>query len=199
MVVCYDDSRAARHLLHHGAGVQRVGVVTQDSPGKPSALPVLVGANLGLARHMLSREYERWTTDHRDLQHAVRLLVGGVKLGWLVAPARLQRLAQDVLLGDTRKRDRVLEDVNTKVCVERLHLLKRLQEGGDVQIVVVLQPVAEGLHASLAEDAVAVVVLLERKDVLVLELRIPGQIRWQARKVQLGRAVEPLVGEPGLG
>ena len=199
MVVSRDDSRAARHLLHHGAGVQRVGVVTQDAPGKPSALPVLVGANLGLARHMLSREYERWPTDNRSLQHAVCFLVGGVKLGWLVAPARLQRLAQDVLLGDARKRDRVLEDVHSKVCVERLHLLQRLQEGSDVQIVVVLQPVAEGLHASLAEDAVAVVVLLEGENVLVLERGIPCQIRGQAWEVQLGWAVEPLVGKPGLG
>ena len=199
MVVSRDNSRAARHLLHHGTGVQRVGVVTQDAPGKTNALPVLVGANLGLARHMLSREYERWPTDHRGLQHAVRLLVGGVKIGRLVTPARLQRLAQDVLLRDARKRDRVLEDVHPKVCVELLHLLERLQERGDIQVVVVLQPVAEGSHASLTENAVAVVVLLEREDVLVLELGIPGQIRWQAREVQLGRAVEPLVWEPGLG
>ena len=169
--------------------------MTQDAPGKPSAVAVLVGANLGLARHVLAREYERGPTDHRGLQHAVRLLVGGVKLGWLVAPARLQRLAQDVLLGDTRERDSVLENVNTKIGVERLHLLERLQERGDVQIVVVLQPVAEGLHASLTEDAMAVVVLLEGKDVLVLKLRVPGHVGRQAREVQLGRAVEPLVGD----
>ena len=199
MVISNDDSRTARHLLHHGTGVQRVGVVTQYAPGKPSALPVLVGANLGLARHVLAREYEREPTDHRGLQHAVRFLVGGVKIGRIVAPARLQRPAQDELLGDARKRDRVLEDVHSKVCVERLHLLERLQEGGDVQIVVVLQPVAEGLHASLTEDAVAVVVLLERENVLVLELGIPCQIRGQAPEVQLGGAVEPLVREPGLG
>ena len=92
-----------------------------------------------------------------------------------------------------------MSNVNTKIGVERLHLLESLQEGSDVQIVVVLQPVAEGLHASLAEDAVAVVVLLERKDVLVLELGIPCQIRRQAWEVQLGWAVEPLVGKPGLG
>ena len=144
MVVSRDDSRTARHLLHHGAGVQRVGVVTQDAPGKPSALPVLVGANLGLARHVLAREYERWPTDHRGLQHSVRFLVGGIKLRRLVAPARLQRLAQDVLLRYARERNCVLEDVHPKVCVERLHLLERLQERGDVQVVVVLQPVAEG-------------------------------------------------------
>ena len=160
---------------------------------------VLMGANLGLTRHVLAREYKRRTTDHRGLQHSVRFLVGGIKLGWLVAPARLQRPAQNVLLGYARKRDRVLKDVHSKVCVECLHLLERFQKGGDVQIVVVLQPVAEGLHASLTENAVAVVVLLERENVLALELGIPSQVGWQARKVQLGRTVEPLVREPGLG
>ena len=151
------------------------------------------------ARHVLAREYKRRTTDHRGLQHAVGFLVRGVKIGRLIAPARLQRLAQDELLGDARKRDCVLEDVHSKICVERLHLLELLQEGGDVQVVVVLQPVAEGLHAPLTEDAMAVVVFLESKDVLVLELGIPSQVGWQAREVQLGRTIEPLVREPGLG
>ena len=103
-------------------------------------------------------------------------LLGGVKLRRPVAPARLQRLAQDVLLGYAQERDRVLEDVHPKGGVELLHLLQCLQEGGDVQVVVVLQPVAEGLHASLAENTLAVVVLLECEDVLVLELRIPSQV-----------------------
>ena len=45
----------------------------------------------------------------------------------------------------------------------------------------------------------AVVVLLQREHVLALELGIPGHVGRKAGKVQLGRAVEPLVREPGLG
>ena len=198
VIVSRDVPRTARHLLHHGAGVQRISVVPQDAPDKPRVL-VLVGADAGLARHVLAREYKRWTLDHRGLQHSVRLFVGGVKLGRLVAPARLQRLAQDVLLGYARKGDCVLEDVHPKAGVELLHLLKRLKEGSDVQIVVVLQPVAEGLHATLAEDTMAVVVLLEREYVLTLELGIPSHVGGKAGKGQLVWAVEPLVREPGLG
>ena len=179
-----DDTRAAGHLLHHGAGVERVGVVPQDSPAKPRVL-VLVGANSGLPRHVLAGEDKTRPADHRGLQ--------------LVAPARLQRLAQKVLLGYAREGDRVLKDVHPKVGVELLHPLERLQEGGDVQVVVVLQPVAEGLHALLAEDAVAVVVLLQRENVLTLEPGIPGHVRRKAGEVQLVWTVEPLVREPGLG
>ena len=198
VVVCLDKPRAARHLLHHGAGVERIGVVPRDAPAHPRVL-VLVGANAGLTRHVLAGEYQRRPADHRGLQHRVRLSVGGVKLGRLVAPAGLQRLPQDVLLGYTRKGDRVLEDVHPKAGVELLHLPQRFQEGGDVQVVVVLQPVAGGPHATLVEDAVAGVVLLQREHVLALELEIPGQVGRKAGKVQLFRAVEPLVREPGLG
>ena len=45
----------------------------------------------------------------------------------------------------------------------------------------------------------AVVVLLKREYVRTLELRIPSHVGGKAGKVQLGRAVEPLVREPGLG
>ena len=75
--VSRDDSLAARHLLHHGAGVERIGVVSQDALGWFRVF-VLVGANLGLARHVLAREYKTWATDHRGLQHVVRLFVGSV-------------------------------------------------------------------------------------------------------------------------
>ena len=198
VVVSRDVSRAARHLLHHGAGVQGIGVVPQDAPDKPRVL-VLVGADACLACHVLAREYKRRPSDHRGLQHGVRLCVGGVKLGRLIPPAGLQRLAQDVLLGYARKGDRVLEDVHPKAGVELLHLLKRLKERSNVQVVVVLQPVTEGLHATLAKDTMAVVVLLKREYVRTLELRIPSHVGGKAGKVQLVRAVEPLVREPGLG
>ena len=191
-------TRTARHLLHHGAGIERVGVVPQDAPAKTRVL-VLVGADAGLTRHVLASEYQRRPADHRGLQHRVRLSVGGVKLRRLVAPVRLQRLAQDVLLGYARKGDRVLEDIHPKVGVKLLHLLERFQERGDVQVVVVLQLVAEGPHATLAEDAVAVVVLLQCEHVLTLELGIPGHVRGKAGEVKLGRAVKPLVRQPGLG
>ena len=193
-----DVSGAAGHLLHHCAGIERVGVVPQDAPAHPGVL-ILVGADAGLTRHVLAGEYKRRPTDHRSLQHRVRLSVGGVKLGRLVAPAGLQRLPQDILLGYTREGNRILEDVHPKTGVELLHLLERFQEGGDVQVVVVLQPVAEGPHATLVEDAVAVIVLLQREYVLALELGIPGHVRRKTGKVQLGWAVEPLVREPGLG
>ena len=148
---------------------------------------------------MLAREYETWTTDHRRLQHGVSLLVGGEKLRRIVTPARLQCFAQDVLLRYTRQGNRVLEDVNPKVGVELLHLLQRFREGGDVQVVVVLQPVTEGSHTTLLEDSVTIVVLLQRETVLTLELGIPSHVGRQAREVQLVRTVEPLVREPGLG
>ena len=147
---------------------------------------------------MLAGEYQRQPADHRGVQHRVRLGVGGVKLGRLVAPAGLQRLPQDLLLGYAREGNRVLEDVHPKAGVELLHLLERFQEGGDVQVVVVLQPGAEGPHATLTEDVVAVVVLRQREDVLALELGIPSQVGRKAGEVQLVRAVEPLVREPGL-
>ena len=189
---------AARHLLHHGAGKKRVGVVPQDAPAHPSVL-VLVGADAGLTRYVLAGEYQRRSADHRGLQHRVRLNVGGVKLRRLVTPAGLQRLSQDVLLGYAREGDRVLEDIHPKAGVELFHLLKRLQEGGDVQVVVVLQPVTGGPHATLAEDSVAVVVLLQREHVLALEPGLPGHVRRKTGEVQLVRTVEPLVREPGLG
>ena len=131
IVVSRDVSGAAGHLLHHGAVVERVGVVPQDAPAHPRVL-VLVGADAGLTRHVLAGEYQRRSADHRGLQHRVRLGVGGVKLGRLVAPAGLQRLPQDVLLGYAREGDRVLEDVHPKVGVELVHLLERFQEGGNV-------------------------------------------------------------------
>ena len=89
VVVSRDKPRTARHLLHHGAGVQGISVVPQDAPDKPRVL-VLVGANAGLTGHVLAREYKRHASDHRGLQHGVSLCVGGVKLGRLVAPERLQ-------------------------------------------------------------------------------------------------------------
>ena len=158
-----------------------------------------MGADARLVCHVLAREDKTRASDHRGLQHVVRLFAGNVKLGRLVTPARLQRLAQEVLLGYAREGDRVLEDVHPRAKVERLHLLQRLQEGSDVQVVVVLQPVAEGFHATLAEDTVAVVVLLESEAVPSLELGIPRHVRGQTGEVQLVWGVEPLVREPGLG
>ena len=197
VVVRLDIPRAAGHLLHHCTRVERVSVIPQDAPAQPRVL-VLVVADARLACHMLTREYEAWAADHRRLQHRVRLLVGGVKLPRLVAPAGLQRFAQDVLLGYAREGNRILKNVDPKVRVKLLHLLKSLQEGGNVQVVVVLQPVAEGLHAPFFEKTVAVVVLLQREHVLALELGVPGHVRGQAGEVQLVRAVEPLVREPGF-
>ena len=198
VVVRFHITRTAGHLLHHGAGVKRVGIIPQDAPAQPSIL-VLVRADSRLTCNMLAGKYEAWATDHRRLQHRIRLLVGGIKLRRLVTPTRLQSLAQDVLLGYTRERNSILENVNPKGCVKLLHLLQRLQERGNVQVVVVLQPVAKGLHAPLFEDAVAVVVLLQSEHILTLELGIPSHVRRQAGEVQLVRAVEPLVREPGLG
>ena len=57
VVVRLDNPRAAGHLLHHGAGVERVGVVPQDAPAHPRVL-VLVGADAGLTRHVLAGEYQ---------------------------------------------------------------------------------------------------------------------------------------------
>ena len=103
------------------------------------------------------------------------------------------------MLGYAGEGDRVLEDVHSKVGVKLLHLLQRFQKGGHVQVVVVLQPVAEGSHAPLAEDLVTGVVLLKREYIRALELGIPGQVGGKTGKVQLGWAVKPLVWEPGLG
>ena len=154
---------------------------------------------MGLSRHVLAGENKTRPTDHCGLQHRVRLFVGDIKLRRFVTPARLQRLAQEILLGYTREGDRVLKNVHPKVGVELLHLLKRLEKGSNVKVVVVLQPVTEGPHAFLAEDAVAVVVLLQRENVLTLELGIPSHVRGKAGEVQLVWTVEPLVREPLLG
>ena len=59
---------------------------------------VLVGANFGLARHVLACEHKAWPTDYSGLQYVICLFVGGIQLGGLVTLAPLQRLAQDVLL-----------------------------------------------------------------------------------------------------
>ena len=117
----------------------------------------------------------------------------------LVTLATLQRLAQDVLLGDAGEGDRVLEDVYPKVGVELLHFLKGFKEGGNVKVVVVLEPVAEGSHTTLLEDALAVGVLLRRENVRTLELGIPSKVGRKPGVIQLVWAVEPLVREPGLG
>ena len=66
VVVSCDDSRAARHLLHHGAGIQGIGVVPQNALDKPRVL-VLVGADARLARHVLAREYKTRAPNHRSL------------------------------------------------------------------------------------------------------------------------------------
>ena len=76
VVVSRHDSRAAGHLLHHGAGVQGIGVVPQNALDKPRVL-VLVGADTGLTRHVLAREYKTRAPDHRGLQHGARLLAWG--------------------------------------------------------------------------------------------------------------------------
>ena len=88
-----DNSGTAGHLLHHGAGVERVGVVPQDAPAHLCIL-VLVGADVGLPCHVLAGENKTRPANHRGLQHRVRLFVGGLKLRRFVTPARLQRLAQ---------------------------------------------------------------------------------------------------------
>ena len=75
VVVRRDVTRTARHLLHHGAGIERVGVVPQDAPAKTRVL-VLVGADASLTRHVLASEYQRRPADHRGLQYRVRLSVG---------------------------------------------------------------------------------------------------------------------------
>ena len=71
------DSLTARHLLHHGAGVERIGVVPQDALGWLRVV-VLVGEDFGLARHVLAREHQGGAADYSRLQHVVRLFVGGV-------------------------------------------------------------------------------------------------------------------------
>ena len=101
VVVRLDKPRTAGHLLHHGAGVKRVGVVPQDAPAHPRVL-VLVGADASLTCHVLAGENKTRASDHRSLQHFVCLSVRSVKLGRRVAPAGLQRLAQKVLLGYAR-------------------------------------------------------------------------------------------------
>ena len=103
------------------------------------------------------------------------------------------------MLGYARKGDRVLGDVHPKCGVELLHLLQRLQEWGNVKVVVILQPVAESFHTTLAEDALAVVVLLGREYVGTLELGVPSKVWGKPGVIQLVWAVEPLVWEPGLG
>ena len=69
---------------------------------------------------------------------------------------------------------------------------------GNVKVVVVLQPVAEGFHAALLEEALAVIVLLGREHVRTLELGVPGKVWGKPGVIQLVWAVEPLVREPGL-
>ena len=78
VVIRFHIPRTAGHLLHHGAGVERVGIIPQDAPAQPSIL-VLVRADSRLTCHMLAGKYEAWATDHRSLQHCIRLLVGGHK------------------------------------------------------------------------------------------------------------------------
>ena len=195
--VSRDDSLAAWHLLHHCAGVERIGVVPQDALGWLRIF-VLVGADACLVRHVLACEDQGGAADYSRLQHVVRLFVGGIQFGWLVTLAALQRLTQDVLLGYTREGDRVFEDVHPKCGVELLHLLKGFKEWGNVQVVVVLQPVAEGAHPSLLEDALAVVVLLGREYVGAFELGVPSKVWGKPGVIQLVWAVEPLVREPGL-
>ena len=60
VIVSRDKPRVTRHLPYHGAGVQRISIVPQDAPDKPSVL-VLVGADSGLACHVPASEYKRWT------------------------------------------------------------------------------------------------------------------------------------------
>ena len=74
-VISLDDSRTAGHLLHHGAGVQGIGVVPQDAPNFPRVL-VLVGADARFTRHVLAREYETWTSDTAAFSMAYASLLG---------------------------------------------------------------------------------------------------------------------------
>ena len=56
--------------------------------------------------------------------------------------------------------DRVFENVNAELGVKRFHFLERFEKWSNIQIVVVLQPVSEGLHPPLFKDMLAFFVLL---------------------------------------
>ena len=75
--VSRDDSLAAWHLVHHCAGVERIGVVPQDALGRLRVV-VVVGADFGLTSHVLAREHQGRAADYSRLQHVVRLFFGGV-------------------------------------------------------------------------------------------------------------------------
>ena len=101
-----------RHILQHCAGIEGVGVVPQDALRNSSQVE-FVRPDTGLTGHVLAGEHQAWATYYSRLQHVVSLFAGGVEF-WGIAA--FQRASQNVLHRDTWQRDRVFEDVYTKIC-----------------------------------------------------------------------------------
>ena len=53
---------------------------------------------------------------------------------------------------------RNFENVNIDLGVKRFHFLDRFEKGSNIQIIVVLQPVSEGLHPTLLKNTLALIV-----------------------------------------
>ena len=141
--------------MEHRAWVEGIGVEAQDTL-RDARFFVFVGADAGLAGHVLAGEHQTGAADHSPLQHVVCFAARGVYLGCVTPP---QSAPQDVLHRHSGKGDRAFEDVYSQARVEVPHLHQGLEKGRHVQIVVVLQPVSKSLHASLLKHALATLVL----------------------------------------
>ena len=80
VVVRFNKPRTAWHLLHHGAGVERVSVIPQDSPAHPSILGVPIEhvssvKSLGI----FIDENLRWQTHIDKLSKKVASGIGAIK------------------------------------------------------------------------------------------------------------------------
>ena len=70
IVVVHDPPWAAGHVIKHRAWVEGVGVEAQDTL-RDARCCVFVGADAGLAGHMLAREHQTGAADYSPLQHGV--------------------------------------------------------------------------------------------------------------------------------
>ena len=97
---------------------------------------------------------------------------------------------------DTPRSDTASSHVDTKPWVKSSPFFLCIQEGADIQIVVILQPTVKCSHSLLPEHLLAVLILLQQQDKRVFQFWEPTTIQRQAIIMQSVSTVKPLIWQP---
>ena len=140
---------------------------------------------------VVPRENEARPPDNSSFQHLVCFFAWAVKLS-----APLNRASEQVMQANPRNADRVFQDVDRLLSVEVSHSFQGFQTGGNVEVVVLPQPVRKRLHALFCEHALTPLSFIPREHVFSLQLRIPLLIFRKPGKIKFFGGVKPLVRKP---